>query len=138
MSKTTKPQTSSADVASCPCGSGVTYATCCAVHHRGVPAPTAQALMRSRYSAYALGLSDYVLETWHADTRPPELTLDAGTRWLGLKVLDHAVLADERAEVEFVARYRVGGASAVRLHERSRFQRVDGRWYYVDGNFPQA
>ncbi len=94
--------------------------------------------MRSRYSAYALGLSHYVLETWHADNRPTELTLDIATRWLGLKVLDHALLSDERAEVEFVARYRVGGASAVRLHERSRFQRVDGRWYYVDGDFPQA
>ncbi len=94
--------------------------------------------MRSRYSAYALRLGSYLLETWHADTRPTELTLDIGTRWLGLKVLDHAVLTGERAEVEFVARYRDGGASAVRLQERSRFQRVDGRWYYVDGSFPQA
>jgi SEC-C motif-containing protein len=94
--------------------------------------------MRSRYSAYVLRLRDYLLATWHPATRPAELELDdpasRATKWLGLDV--RAARAEgDRGEVEFVARYRVGGASAQRLHERSRFERVDGRWYYRDGEF---
>ena len=94
--------------------------------------------MRSRYSAYTLGLTDYLLATWHSDTRPAHLDLsDAGrTRWLGLEVRAHRPLDADHATVEFVARYRVGGAPAVRLHEISRFERLDGRWYYRDGEFP--
>lgn len=95
--------------------------------------------MRSRYSAYVLGLVDYLLATWHPDTRPATLDLDdaAATRWLGLEVKRHAVTGPDSAVVEFVARYRHGGAPAVRLHEISRFVREGGRWYYVDGTFPQ-
>ena len=85
--------------------------------------------MRSRYSAYVLALEPYLLATWHASTRPASLALDPATRWLGLSVKS----AGETA-VEFVARYRVGGGSAVRLHERSRFVRKEGRWFYVDGD----
>ena len=96
--------------------------------------------MRSRYSAYVLGLGDYLRATWHPDTRPD--TIDVGsaeakaTRWLGLDVKRHVPEGD-RAVVEFVARYRIGGASAQRLHEISRFERIDGRWYYRDGEFPE-
>ncbi len=95
--------------------------------------------MRSRYSAYVLGDRDYLLATWHPDTRPADLDLGdtAATRWLGLDVKRHAVTGPDSAIVEFVARYRIGGASAVRLHEVSRFVREDGRWYYVDGDFPR-
>lgn len=91
--------------------------------------------MRSRYSAYVLALEDYLLASWHASTRPPSLELraDTQTKWLGLKVLRHVADGD-RAIVEFVARYKVGGGSAVRLHETSRFVREDGRWFYVDGD----
>ncbi len=94
--------------------------------------------MRSRYSAYVLGLSDYLLATWHPDTRPRQLDLaeppGQGTTWLGLGIKRHLDSADDRAMVEFVARYRIGGARARRLHERSRFVRENGAWYYLDGD----
>lgn len=93
--------------------------------------------MRSRYSAYVLDLRDYLLASWHSTTRPAQLEADPRTRWLGLSVKQHRDTGPDRAEVEFVARYRVGGGSAVRLHERSRFLREDGRWYYLDGEFPE-
>ena len=89
--------------------------------------------MRSRYSAFVLERADYLLATWHPSTRPATLDFDPGARWLGLEVRSHRVTGPDTAEVEFVARYRVGGR-AVRLHERSRFVREAGRWYYVDGD----
>ena len=94
--------------------------------------------MRSRYCAYVLGDAAYVLASWHPDTRPETLDLEdtASTRWLGLDVKRHTPLDADHATVEFVARYRVGGGSAFRLHEISRFVRQDGRWYYVDGILP--
>jgi len=87
--------------------------------------------MRSRYSAFVLGLSNYLLATWHPDTRPAALEIDAGVRWLGLEVRRHRPDGD-RATVEFVARSKSAGR-ATRLHETSRFVRAGGRWYYVDG-----
>ena len=93
--------------------------------------------MRSRYSAYVTGNSDYLLATWHPDTRPQALSLDDApgqrTQWLGLDVKRHEVQDDDRAMVEFVARYRIAGRGH-RLHELSRFVREDGRWFYVDGD----
>jgi SEC-C motif-containing protein len=88
--------------------------------------------MRSRYSAFVRGRRDYLLATWHASTRPPQLELDAAAKWLGLEVRSHRMLDAERAEVEFVARWREDGR-AIRLHERSRFVREQGRWRYLDG-----
>ena len=90
--------------------------------------------MRSRYSAYVLGLDDYLLATWHPDTRPAAIGLDTTPppQWLGLAVKAHTPLDDSHATVEFVARYKLNGR-AFRLHETSRFERVDGRWLYVDG-----
>lgn len=92
--------------------------------------------MRSRYSAYVLGLADYLLATWHASTRPQALALDppGARRWLGLAVLAQRRIDATHAEVEFVARSRLGGDRAQRVHERSRFLREHGRWYYVDGD----
>ena len=123
----------------CPCGTDRAYAACCGRYHAGEAAPDAEALMRSRYSAFVTGNADYLRATWHPDTRPDELGLDAPgaqkTTWLGLTVKSHRVTGPETAEVEFVARYRVGGGSAVRLHERSRFVSEGGRWFYVDGVF---
>lgn len=118
----------------CPCGSGVSYAGCCGRLHAGSEnAATAEALMRSRYSAYVLKLEDYLLATWQAATRPSELDLAAdGSKWLGLDVRRHQQADDNHATVEFVARYRVAGRGH-RLHEISRFVREDGRWYYADG-----
>lgn len=122
------------DSASCPCGSGLTYAVCCGRLHAGMAAPDAEALMRSRYSAYVLGLEAYLLETWHATTRPAGLDLAADpVKWLGLEVKRHSVLGPDAAEVEFVARYKVGGR-AQRMREQSRFVREGGRWYYADGS----
>lgn len=90
--------------------------------------------MRSRYSAYVLGLEDYLLATWHSETRPPAVELDVTPRpqWLGLSVRAHQPIDETHAIVEFVARYKINGR-AYRLHETSRFERVDGRWFYVDG-----
>jgi SEC-C motif domain protein len=119
--------------AACPCGSGARYESCCGRWHAGAPAPGAEALMRSRYSAYALRLAPYLLQTWHPSTRPAALDLDAGVRWLGLDVR-RAAQDGERAVVEFVARSKAGGGPAQRLHETSRFVREGGRWYYVDGD----
>jgi SEC-C motif-containing protein len=90
--------------------------------------------MRSRYSAFVLGLTDYLLATWHASTRPGSLEADApGLKWLGLEVRRHAQQDADHATVEFVARNKLGGR-AQRLHETSRFVREDGRWFYVDGD----
>ncbi|MFT4047821.1 MAG: YchJ family metal-binding protein [Solimonas sp.] len=119
----------------CSCASARTYAQCCGPLHGGGAAPDAEALMRSRYSAYARGLEPYLLATWDAATRPPGIAFDPATRWLGLKVLRHVADGDT-ATVEFVARFKIGGGSAQRLHEISRFRREGGRWYYVDGKFP--
>jgi len=90
--------------------------------------------MRSRYAAYVAGNREWLLASWHASTRPATLELEPGIRWLGLDVKDHRMIDDDHAEVEFVARFRSGGGRAQRVHERSRFVREDGRWYYVDGD----
>jgi SEC-C motif-containing protein len=122
--------------ASCPCGTGRPYPHCCGRYHHGalhLQAPDAAALMRSRYSAYVLGLAPYLLATWHPDTRPAALPLDApGQRWLGLALRQHRVIDADHATVEFVARSKLGGR-AHRLHELSRFVREAGCWYYLDG-----
>ena len=89
--------------------------------------------MRSRYSAFVLGRLDYLLATWHASTRPTDLTLDAAAKWLALDVRLHRLVDADHAEVEFIARYHEGGR-AVRLHERSRFVRESGRWFYLNGD----
>ncbi len=91
--------------------------------------------MRSRYSAYVRADAGYLLATWHASTRPAALEFAdaAAARWLGLEVRRHGLTGPDAATVEFVARYRLGGESATRLHEVSRFLREQGRWYYLDG-----
>ncbi len=87
--------------------------------------------MRSRYTAFATGRIDYLLATWHGDTRPERLALERSQsgKWLGLKII---AATEDPPMVEFVARCRVGGR-AQRLHERSRFVYQDGRWLYYDG-----
>lgn len=90
--------------------------------------------MRSRYCAFVQQNDVYLLATWHASTRPASVGFEAGAKWLDLTVKSARDTGPDRAEVEFVARYRVGGGSAVRIHERSRFLREEGRWWYVDGD----
>jgi len=122
---------------SCPCGKG-RYADCCGRYHNGLTAPDAESLMRSRYSAYALKLTDYLLTTWHPSTRPATLDLASDNeKWLGLEIKKHAIQSAEHATVEFVARYKIAGR-AHRLHEISRFVRENGQWFYVDGEFPHT
>ncbi len=126
----------------CPCGrldrSGkpLAPAACCGRYLDAweQAAPDAESLMRSRYTAFVRERADYLLATWHASRRPPSLDFDAGVRWLGLEVRGHRLLDADHAEVEFVARQRDAGGRAHRLHERSRFVREGGRWYYVEGD----
>ncbi|OGB94335.1 MAG: hypothetical protein A3G82_14915 [Burkholderiales bacterium RIFCSPLOWO2_12_FULL_67_210] len=127
-------------VSACPCGrtdargKACAFDACCGRYiDHGTPAPDAESLMRSRYSAFALGRVDHLAASWHASTRPADLTLEEGVKWLGLDVRSHRVIDADHAEVEFVARSRVAGRGQ-RLHERSRFVREAGRWFYVDGD----
>jgi SEC-C motif-containing protein len=100
-------------------------------------AATAEQLMRSRYTAFVIGDAEYLLETWHPETRPRALQFDSEQRWLGLKVKRTArgLEGDGDGVVEFIARYKIAGRG-YRLHEISRFACVDGCWLYVDGEFP--
>ena len=124
----------------CPCGRldgrlGLAYQHCCGRWlETETPAPDAECLMRSRYSAFVLERGDYLLRTWHTSHRPASLEFDPGVKWLGLEVRHHRVLGGSHAEVEFIARQKPVGACAVRLHERSRFVLEAGRWVYVDGD----
>lgn len=122
----------------CPCGRILEYALCCGRLHDGLAAPDAETLMRSRYVAYTLGNVDYLLDTWHASTRPDAASLqqtpDVRIAWLGLDVVARKATGPDSATVEFIARFRAGGGSAQRQHELSRFVREDGRWFYVDGD----
>jgi SEC-C motif-containing protein len=119
------------DTAACPCGSGAGYRDCCGPLHSGeMLAPTPERLMRSRYSAFALGDAGYLLRTWHPRTRPAELRLDADLTWLSLQVV--AATGDT---VEFIARYR-GPSGRGFQREVSRFVRHGDRWFYLDGVAP--
>jgi SEC-C motif domain protein len=121
----------------CPCGGNKKYNDCCGRYIEGEdPAPTAETLMRSRYSAYTLGQERYLLDTWHASTRPVQLGLEekGAAKWLGLDVKRHEQQDVDHAIVEFVARYKINGR-AHRMHEVSRFVREAGRWFYVEGEF---
>ena len=120
----------------CDCGAPRPYADCCGRFHSGplhLLAPDAEALMRSRYSAFVRDLTGYLRDTWHPSTRPSTLEPNPeGLRCLGLEVRRHSVQDADHATVEFVARSKLGGR-AQRLHETSRFVREGGRWFYVDG-----
>lgn len=117
----------------CPCASKQPYANCCGRYLDGAEAaPNAEALMRSRYTAYTLDREDYLLASWHPRSRPAALASESRTQWLGLEVKRHELTDAEHAMVEFVARYKVNGR-AHRLHETSRFVREAGQWFYVDG-----
>ena len=120
----------------CPCGSGAHYGHCCAVFHEGKPAPTAETLMRSRYSAYVLGLNEYLQNTWHASTRPNKLILqsDDPIMWTRLEIVrtEKGEPNDKLGIVEFMAHYSVGDKSGY-LHETSNFVKEENHWYYFDG-----
>ena len=119
----------------CPCGTGLPYAECCGRLHDGTAtAATAEQLMRSRYSAFAVGHAAYLLASWHSSTRPASVDLDPRIRWTGLEVVGTSgggLLAAE-GTVEFRAFSVVERASGTQ-HENSRFVREDGQWRYLDG-----
>ena len=131
-----------ADTQPCPCGrSGsaskgrsrtVTFGECCSPLLQGKQfAVDAEALMRSRYTAYVLGDAAYLRRSWHPDTCPADLSLDAGVQWLGLKIERHTRISSTHAEVVFIARYRLDGR-VHRLAEHSRFVLEQGRWLYCE------
>lgn len=124
-------------IRNCHCDSGKPYTNCCGLYHEGAVAPNALALMRSRYSAYVLGLEAYLLATWHPDTRPKSLHLSDADKqmvWQGLSVESTEQVSVTGALVTFVARYKdlALAGRAVRLEEKSVFQRIDQQWFYVE------
>jgi SEC-C motif-containing protein len=119
----------------CHCGSEVEYLRCCGRYLEGEEIPlTAEQLMRSRYCGFVLCDEPYLLATWHPETRPGRVRLDGKVRWLGLNIRDTEAgeLDDRAGSVEFVARFKADGKGH-RLHEISRFEKIEGRWYYLDG-----
>ncbi len=128
-----------ADSAPCPCGSGDSFGGCCGPVIGGADAPTAERLMRSRYTAFVVGDRAHLERSWHPRTRPDELDLDRDLVWTGLEIVDAEAggADDSTGVVEFRASWRQGsgtGADAGMLHERSRFVRLRGRWCYLDGD----
>jgi SEC-C motif domain protein len=133
----------------CPCGSQEPFSTCCEVYLTGISdAPTAEALMRSRYTAYCKGNVDYLIATLHPKSRKKDdLTSISqsmqNTHWIGLTILktQKGQVQDRRGVVEFLARYQPVQSTGVpmmglvnQLHERSRFIKEGGQWFYVDGD----
>ncbi|MFK4068986.1 YchJ family protein [Streptomyces sp. NPDC029674] len=121
----------------CPCGHPLPYEKCCGRLHRGeTAAATPEELMRSRYSAFAVRDEGYLLRTWHPRTRPPRVEFDPALRWVGLDIEEttEGTAFHSTGTVTFRARYTDSGRPDS-LHEKSRFERVDGAWVYVDGTF---
>lgn len=117
----------------CPCGSKIKAIDCCLVFINGQrPADSAELLMRSRYTAYALANEKYILNTWHSSQRPPALEFEASVEWQGLKVLMTSPVKGNEAFVEFIAGFSNKGNKG-QMHEKSRFIRESGVWFYVDG-----
>ena len=119
----------------CVCGSPAAYSACCGpLHRRSLPAPTAERLMRSRYSAFVKQLDAYLAYSWDPSTAPTEVSFRDGQEWTGLEIVDTELGGPDDATgiVEFVASYRIGGRDRA-LRERSRFVRHEGRWVYLDG-----
>jgi SEC-C motif-containing protein len=117
----------------CPCGTGDRYAECCGPLHSGAAkAGTAEALMRSRYSAFAVGDAAYLLRTWHPGTRPADLDLTGGPRWTGLAITGTTGGSALHASgtVAFRAHYQDADGPGVQTEE-STFERVEGEWHYV-------
>lgn len=116
----------------CPCCSGEIYDACCGPILAGdKPAATATRLMRSRYTAFAVGDRDHLVRSWHPQMRPKKLTLDPDEEWFRLEVLaaSKGSMFDTEGTVEFRAHYRLDGERDT-VHENSRFVRHEGRWVY--------
>lgn len=116
----------------CPCGSGVSYKHCCGLFHGGAIPATPEQLMRSRYSAFALGMVDYLKQTWHPSTQP-NLQLNDNPQWIKLEILE-SWQHGEKGFVHFRAFYKVGDELGM-LAEKSDFVFENNRWYYVTGDY---
>lgn len=116
----------------CPCDTGNHYHRCCQPYHQGQTAPSPQALMRARYSAFVLELSDYLLQSWHPSTRPHNLDLQGSPRWCSLQVIASGTQGAQ-GEVHFRAIHRAGD-QWLYLEERSVFVQENGHWYYLSGD----
>ncbi len=122
----------------CPCCSGVDFDECCGPLLAGEEAArTAEALMRSRYTAHVREEYPYIIATTHASIRPPDDEYDDYRKidWCGLEIVatEGGGADDERGVVEFIARYRAGGGT-LGHHEVARFEKEEGKWYYLDGD----
>ena len=125
--------------APCPCGSGDAFGGCCGPVIAGADAPTAERLMRSRYTAFVIGDAAYLAQSWHPRTRPDDIDIDPDLVWTGLEIVDAEAggADDSTGLVEFAASWRQGSGAEPGvgvLHERSRFVRLRGRWHYLDGD----
>ncbi|MBA8816263.1 SEC-C motif-containing protein [Microbacterium halimionae] len=118
----------------CACGSDIAFVECCGAIIRGIPAPTAEALMRSRYTAFVLGDLNHLRASWHPGTCPADLALDPDVTWTGLDVVsvEAGKPGDRRGYVAFRAHWREHGRRGI-LTERSRFVWQSERWWYLDG-----
>ncbi|MEM8707392.1 MAG: YchJ family metal-binding protein [Actinomycetota bacterium] len=118
----------------CPCGTGLDVDACCGPVLAGTPAATAEALMRSRFTAFSLGDVAHLTVSWAPETRPSNVTVDPAQRWTRLEVIDtvKGLQLDTEGVVEFRAHFERNGQAGIRA-ERSRFRREAGRWVYVDG-----
>ncbi|NUR82742.1 MAG: hypothetical protein HOY71_01495 [Nonomuraea sp.] len=116
----------------CPCGLEAAYDECCGRYHAGKAAPTAEALMRSRYSAFAKQDEAYLLRTWHPSTRPPRVEFERGMRWTGLRIEETTGGSQIHTDgtVTFTAGYTYRGEPG-EMHEKSVFTRDHGAWTYV-------
>lgn len=124
----------------CPCQSGKHYQQCCEPLHQGKPAPSAERLMRSRYSAYVLKLTDYLCQSWHHSTRPAKINSAdlADIDSIKLEIVDTGKINPTEARVSFKAHYTMGNNDIQVLHETSRFiletnAQNTAHWFYVDG-----
>ena len=120
----------------CPCGSGKEYAQCCKLYHDGfIAAPTAESLMRARYSAYVLEKADYIIKTWEELARPPVIEFDKQIKWLGLEIeqVDFGSEFDDQGWVEFRAKFEIAGMKSEQ-YERSRFIKDGSEWFYDSMN----
>jgi SEC-C motif domain protein len=125
----------------CICGSGIASDSCCLPVIQGVkPAQTAEQLMRSRYTAYVMENSEYLMQSWYPDTRPESLSIKAGeVSWTGLSVgkLKAGQPGDKKGEVEFIASFKQAGESE-QVQENSRFVFENGKWFYLDGDISKG
>lgn len=128
----------------CPCQSGQSYNLCCEPFHQGMAlAPTPEALMRSRYSAFALADMDYLQKTMKGPAaqsfnKVECLQFASSVKWLGLTILSTQTLSDVRGLVEFDARFIAADGKPESIHERSVFQKIEDAWYYIDRVQPLA